>query len=177
MKKLSYSASHDALTGLPNRASFEKQLKAAIVAGGEPSPPHSLVFLDLDRFKAVNDTAGHAAGDALLGHRPADAAPAAQQRLPRPAGRRRIRPDPVRPPAEQAKSLMQQVVNQISQHPFYWEGKISRRRQRRHHAHRRRRQSSELLAQADIACYTAKHHGRGQCICMKHGKTAAGAAA
>ena len=63
-EKLSYSASHDALTGLPNRTRFEKQLKAAIAAGGEPSSSHSLVFLDLDRFKAVNDTAGHAAGDA-----------------------------------------------------------------------------------------------------------------
>ncbi|HEI9905350.1 TPA: diguanylate cyclase [Serratia marcescens] len=164
MKKLSYSASHDALTGLPNRASFEKQLKAAIVAGGEPSPPHSLVFLDLDRFKAVNDTAGHAAGDALL----RDIAQLMRHQLRNSDCLARLGGDEFglilfdcRP--EQAKSLMQQVVNQISQHPFYWEGKIYRVGAS---AGITRiggdAKSSELLAQADIACYTAKHHGRGQ---------------
>ncbi len=87
MKKLSYSASHDALTGLPNRTRFEKQLKAAIAADGEPSSSHSLVFLDLDRFKAVNDTAGHAAGDALLRDIAQLMRHQLRQRLPGSAGR------------------------------------------------------------------------------------------
>ncbi|MBI6154353.1 diguanylate cyclase [Serratia surfactantfaciens] len=163
MKKLSYSASHDALTGLPNRTRFEKQLKAAIVAGGEPSP-HSLVFLDLDRFKAVNDTAGHAAGDALL----RDIAQLMRHQLRGSDCLARLGGDEFGLilfdcRLEQAKSLMQQVVNQISQHPFYWEGKIYRVGAS---AGITRidgdAKSSELLAQADIACYTAKHHGRGQ---------------
>ncbi|WP_268640393.1 diguanylate cyclase domain-containing protein, partial [Escherichia coli] len=127
MKKLSYSASHDALTGLPNRTRFEKQLKAAIVAGGEPSSPHSLVFLDLDRFKAVNDTAGHAAGDALL----RDIAQLMRHQLRGSDCLARLGGDEFGLilydcRLEQAKSLVQQVVNQISQHPFYWEGKIYR---------------------------------------------------
>ena len=66
LRQLSYSASHDALTGLPNRSSFESQLKGLLksLPGGHQS--HALVMLDLDFFKAVNDSAGHAAGDALL---------------------------------------------------------------------------------------------------------------
>ena len=164
MKKLSYSASHDALTGLPNRTRFEKQLKAAIVAGGEQSSPHSLVFLDLDRFKAVNDTAGHAAGDALL----RDIAQLMRHQLRHSDCLARLGGDEFGLilydcRLEQAKSLVQQVVNQISQHPFYWEGKIYRVGASagitRISADAK---SSELLAQADIACYTAKHQGRGQ---------------
>lgn len=66
MNKLSYNASHDALTNLQNRTSFEKRLKGALTSAIDNEQQHSLVFLDLDRFKAVNDSAGHAAGDALL---------------------------------------------------------------------------------------------------------------
>ncbi len=66
MKRLSYSALHDTLTRLPNRASFEHQLKRLLMAAAEHQQQHVLVFIDLDKFKAVNDTAGHAAGDALL---------------------------------------------------------------------------------------------------------------
>jgi diguanylate cyclase (GGDEF)-like protein/PAS domain S-box-containing protein len=65
-KELAQLASHDALTGLRNRSAFEHILgdycAGAVVDGGV----HSLCFLDLDRFKIINDTAGHAAGDALL---------------------------------------------------------------------------------------------------------------
>ncbi len=164
MKKLSYSASHDALTGLPNRTRFEKQLKAAIAAGGEPSSSHSLVFLDLDRFKAVNDTAGHAAGDALL----RDIAQLMRHQLRNSDCLARLGGDEFGLilfdcRLEQAKSLMQQVVSQISQHPFYWEGKIYRVGASAGFTRiGGDAKSSELLAQADIACYTAKHHGRGQ---------------
>ena len=59
-------------------------------------------------------------------HRPADAAPAAQQRLPARLGGDEFGLILFDCRLEQAKSLMQQVVNQISQHPFYWEGKIYR---------------------------------------------------
>lgn len=66
LRKLSYSALHDPLTGLPNRVSFEQALKRALRQAVEEERTHALIFLDLDRFKAVNDSAGHAAGDALL---------------------------------------------------------------------------------------------------------------
>lgn len=65
-RQLAHSASHDALTGLPNRAAFDRALSAAIVSAKSRGRRHCLLYIDLDRFKPVNDTAGHAAGDALL---------------------------------------------------------------------------------------------------------------
>ena len=65
-KELAQMARQDALTGLPNRSSFEMVLTEICAAAGESEAGHALCFLDLDRFKIVNDTAGHAAGDALL---------------------------------------------------------------------------------------------------------------
>ena len=65
-RQLAYSAAHDDLTGLPNRAAFERALNDAIASARNGRRSHCLIYLDLDRFKPVNDTAGHAAGDALL---------------------------------------------------------------------------------------------------------------
>jgi diguanylate cyclase (GGDEF)-like protein/PAS domain S-box-containing protein len=64
-EQLSWSASHDALTGLVNRREFELRL-AEQLAAHAPEEPAAALFIDLDRFKAVNDAFGHAAGDALL---------------------------------------------------------------------------------------------------------------
>jgi diguanylate cyclase (GGDEF)-like protein/PAS domain S-box-containing protein len=65
-RQLAHSAAHDDLTTLPNRAAFERALSDTILAARHGQRSHCLVYLDLDRFKPVNDTAGHAAGDALL---------------------------------------------------------------------------------------------------------------
>ena len=65
-KRLSYQATHDALTGLINRAEFERRLARAVQNAQQESAHHSLCYLDLDNFKRVNDTDGHAAGDAVL---------------------------------------------------------------------------------------------------------------
>jgi diguanylate cyclase (GGDEF)-like protein/PAS domain S-box-containing protein len=59
-------ALHDPLTGLPNRAMFLESLERAVHKARRRSAQFSLLFVDLDRFKEVNDTMGHAAGDALL---------------------------------------------------------------------------------------------------------------
>ncbi len=65
-KVMVHQATHDPLTGLVNRAEFEQRLDKALVSAKDFENTHALLFLDLDQFKIVNDTAGHAAGDELL---------------------------------------------------------------------------------------------------------------
>jgi diguanylate cyclase (GGDEF)-like protein len=64
--RLSWQASHDALTELANRREFERRLEGTLVGLAKYGGAHALMFLDLDQFKIVNDTCGHAAGDELL---------------------------------------------------------------------------------------------------------------
>jgi len=61
-----YQANHDVLTGLANRAHFNRQLEQALAASPRDASSIALLALDLDRFKQVNDTLGHEAGDQLL---------------------------------------------------------------------------------------------------------------
>ena len=61
-------AIRDPLTGLANRREFERALAEYRGEGSRPAPPATLVYVDLDHFKRLNDTLGHAAGDAALKH-------------------------------------------------------------------------------------------------------------
>ena len=65
-RKIQELARFDSLTGLPNRHSFMDELNRALVRGARYGRQFALMYIDLDRFKAVNDNLGHAAGDALL---------------------------------------------------------------------------------------------------------------
>jgi len=65
-RQMSYQASHDALTGLVNRREFERRLGEALDASRAGRQSHVVCYLDLDRFKAVNDSCGHLAGDNML---------------------------------------------------------------------------------------------------------------
>ncbi|WP_429174905.1 diguanylate cyclase domain-containing protein [Aeromonas salmonicida] len=63
---LLHQATHDALTGLPNRALFEARLDQAVTTGRLQEERFALLYLDCDRFKQINDNLGHAAGDDVL---------------------------------------------------------------------------------------------------------------
>ncbi|WP_432700173.1 diguanylate cyclase domain-containing protein [Kluyvera cryocrescens] len=164
LRQLSYSATHDALTDLPNRSSFESQLKGLLKLLPGSHQSHALVMLDLDFFKAVNDSAGHAAGDALL-HEIATLM------------RSMLRPSDILArlggdefgfiirhcSTEQALSACERVVDAINHYEFTWGG-------RRHQIgasagltliHEHNASLAEALVQADTACYTSKNNGRG----------------
>ncbi|MFT5590045.1 MAG: diguanylate cyclase (GGDEF)-like protein/PAS domain S-box-containing protein [Bradyrhizobium sp.] len=65
-KEIEHRSRHDHLTGLPNRLEFDRLLAQLLVSARNGDVDHVLCLIDLDRFKAVNDSCGHAAGDLLL---------------------------------------------------------------------------------------------------------------
>ncbi|WP_158783554.1 diguanylate cyclase [Pantoea sp. BAV 3049] len=165
MRRLSYSASHDMLTRLPNRVSFEQRLKQMLQTASEQNRQHALIFIDLDRFKAVNDSAGHAAGDALL----REISGMMQHHLRSSDFLARLGGDEFGVllqdcPPDNAREVTDRIVKAVNDYRFLWEGRL----------HRvgasagitmlddSNCSASEVMAQADLACYNAKHSGRGQ---------------
>jgi diguanylate cyclase (GGDEF)-like protein len=65
-RRLAYEASHDSLTRLPNRRRFEEMIANALESARHSGVVHTVAYIDLDKFKAVNDSFGHEAGDRLL---------------------------------------------------------------------------------------------------------------
>lgn len=168
LRQLSYSASHDDLTHLANRVSFENHLKQLLLKVRESHQRHVLVFIDLDRFKAVNDSAGHAAGDALL--RELSSLMLSMLRasdvLARLGGDEfgLLLPDCN---IESARFISGRIISAINEYPFMWEGRLHRIGASagitliddKNHV------ATEVMSQADIACYAAKNSGRGR-VCV-----------
>ena len=94
-EQLEHQANYDALTGLPNRNLLHDRLRAVGVRSA--SATIAVVFIDLDRFKVVNDTLGHHRRPAAQGMAERLRASAARGRHRRTPGRRRVRADPQRP--------------------------------------------------------------------------------
>jgi diguanylate cyclase (GGDEF)-like protein/PAS domain S-box-containing protein len=65
-RRMEYQATHDMLTGLANRRQFERHVEQAVADARNDGRSHAMCYMDLDQFKVVNDTCGHAAGDRLL---------------------------------------------------------------------------------------------------------------
>ncbi|WP_395755141.1 diguanylate cyclase domain-containing protein [Edwardsiella ictaluri] len=168
LRQLSYSAQHDPLTGLPNRVSFEQALRRALRSAIDSPRHHVLVFLDLDYFKAINDSVGHAAGDTLLQNiaqmmrsllRPQDT-------LARLGGDEfaMILNDC---DIAQGKRMVEQLIHKIAAYRFYWQGgeyRIGASAGLTLLWHRNVL-ADEVINQADAACYMAKRSGRGLTFC------------
>ena len=91
-RRIRYLARYDALTKMPNRMQFQHLLQQAIARARRSGPRLALLYLDMDRFKEINDTFGHAAGDRtleILTERLTRALP--QETDDRPPRRRRVR--------------------------------------------------------------------------------------
>lgn len=164
-KQLAHSATHDALTGLPNRLAFERALISVADQARRELRTHALCFIDLDRFKPVNDTAGHAAGDALL----CQVAEIIKSICRRQDFSARIGGDEFAIlladcTAQAAKRVAQKLTDAIGALEFRWDDKtyrigasigitpISLRAAT----------PAELMSEADSACYAAKAAGRGR---------------
>lgn len=162
--ELAYQASHDVLTGLVNRREFEKILTNLLGQSSSTKVNHTLCFLDLDRFKLVNDTAGHEAGDELL-KRLSDLLKRSVRNtdvVARLGGDEfaLILPDC---PSDRSLPITQKVVERIRDLKFNWQDKIY---QVGVSVGMVNFQSGsiafdELLKHADTACYSSKYEGGG----------------
>ncbi len=162
---LSYQATHDALTGLINRREFERRLTELLESARNHGRHHVLCYLDLDQFKVINDTCGHAAGDRLL----RQLTPLLQRRLRDADTLARLGGDEFgillqSAPLDIAQRIAEDLLQIVKDFRFVWEDKnfeigasigvvpitsesVS---------------VTEVLREADTACYAAKDKGRNR---------------
>jgi diguanylate cyclase (GGDEF)-like protein/PAS domain S-box-containing protein len=161
-KQMSYQASHDALTGLVNRREFERRLEESLQTAHTNEAKHVLCYLDLDRFKAVNDTCGHMAGDGML----REVAALIKETVRDSDTVGRLGGDEfglllVGCPLDKARQIADDVVRKISDYRFVWKDKIFNigisvgliEISRESGA------PDEVMSAADSACYVAKKQG------------------
>lgn len=164
-KRLSYQASHDALTGLINRREFEVRLKQIIRNAQTEDIMHSICFLDLDKFKIINDTSGHAAGDEFLKQIPKTIQSLLRQTdvLARLGGDEfAIILDSCS--IHQAKNICSQIIKKIKDTRFNW-GKNSFETGASIGivpVTKLTVSVSEVMSSVDAACYEAKDKGRNR---------------
>ena len=164
-RQMSYQASHDPLTGLVNRREFERRLDEIIAGARAGGSTHVLCYLDLDRFKAVNDTCGHMAGDNML----REVASLIRDKVRDSDIVARIGGDEFGMllsgcPLDKARQISDDVVAAIRDYRFVWRDRIFNIGvsvglvEISHESGT----LEELMSAADSACYVAKQKGRGQ---------------
>jgi len=163
-RKLAHAATHDALTGLANRVSFIQSLQALPAKTAADQNQHQLLYIDLDHFKLVNDSGGHAAGDAIL-RRVAETVKACVRGddLVARLGGDEFAVIMQSCPPSFAQLVAQNIVDTIKANEFEWQG--------RGHTigasigltaiNMQSGSVDEIVARADAACYAAKAAGRG----------------
>jgi len=164
-RQMSYQATHDALTGLINRREFERRLEEAIESGHRGENQHVLCYLDLDRFKVVNDTSGHLAGDSML----REVAKVLRDAVRDSDTVARLGGDEfgmllIGCPLEKARQIADDVTRAVSDYRFVWKDKIFNIGVSVGLLELSRESGSleEILAAADSACYVAKKQGSGR---------------
>ncbi|TLP61185.1 MULTISPECIES: EAL domain-containing protein [Pseudomonas] len=162
---LSWQATHDALTGLANRREFEYRLEQALNILSRQGGRHSLMFLDLDQFKLVNDTCGHAAGDELLRHICA----VLQSGLRECDTLARLGGDEFgvlleNCPPEQSERIAEQLRQAVQSLHFVWKGRpfVTTVSVGLVHISQASYTLEASLRAADMACYMAKEKGRNR---------------
>ena len=164
-KIMVHQATHDPLTGLVNRGEFEQRLDRALSSARDFESTHALLFLDLDQFKIVNDSAGHEAGDELLRQ---VSALLAGQLLRRRDTLGRLGGDEFAVllencPLTKAGEVAEMLINAIREYRFVWDQKTYRVGVSIGIVPIRAESVSrkQLMHDADQACYVAKDLGRG----------------
>ena len=164
-RKMSYQATHDPLTGLINRREFERRLDEAMDTAHAEETAHMLFYMDLDRFKAVNDSCGHIAGDNML--REVAALIKDQVRDSDFVGR--LGGDEfgallIGCPIDKARQIATDICNAIADYRFVWKDKIFNIGISIGLVEISPASGSlqDVMSAADSACYMAKQSGRGQ---------------
>ena len=164
-KRMSYQATHDALTGLNNRREFERRLEEVLQSAREQNVCHVLCFLDLDRFKPVNDTCGHIAGDSLL----RSVAALIREKVRESDAVARLGGDEfgvllLGCPLEKARQIADDICAAVRDHRFVWQDKVFSIGVSIGMVEIGHESTSieDILGAADSACYVAKQEGRGQ---------------
>jgi len=173
-QRISWAATHDSLTGLVNRREFEVRVESALLSARNSGLHHVLCYIDLDQFKVVNDTCGHAAGDALL----KQLGGVLLTRLRGSDTLARLGGDEFGVLLEacaldQAQRIAADLLAAVRDHRFQWQGKaftvgasfglveINTETGSR----------AEVFSAADTACYSAKEQGRNR-VCVFHSSNA-----
>ena len=161
-RQMTYQASHDALTGLVNRREFERRLEEALAVAHTQDAKHVLCYLDLDRFKAVNDSCGHMAGDGML----REVAALIKEAVRDSDTVGRLGGDEfglllVGCPLEKARQIADDVVRKVNDYRFVWKDKIFNIGVSVGLIEISRESGApdEVLSAADSACYVAKRQG------------------
>jgi len=161
-RQMSYQASHDALTGLVNRREFERRLEEALQTAHSNTARHVLCYLDLDRFKTVNDSCGHIAGDSML----REVAALIKETVRDSDTVGRLGGDEfglllVGCPLDKARQIADDVVRKTADYRFVWKDKIFNIGVSVGLIEISRESGApeELMSAADSACYVAKKQG------------------
>lgn len=164
-RRIAHEARHDPLTGVANRREFDERLHQALEGLAQRRRAFSLLFIDLDHFKAVNDSAGHLAGDRLL----QEVAALLQSGLRESDTLARLGGDefalllegcllpPARIIAEQLRGAVDAFCLEWQGHSFRVGASIGVV-----HVHSGYGSIADVLSAADSACYKAKQNGRNQ---------------